>query len=127
MRANGVSGFPDPSQGPGGGIGFNGLIESPGGGLTVDGQAFSGPALKHAEKVCSVYLPPAGPPPAPTAAQLKRELKLAQCMRRNGVPNFPDPGSHLPANVLQADSNSPAFQHAAKVCAGPGGAIQFSG
>ena len=54
MRANGVSGFPDPTQGPGGGVGFNGLIESSGGGLTVDGQTFSGPALQHGEKVCSV-------------------------------------------------------------------------
>ena len=126
MRANGVSGFPDPTQGPGGGVGFNGLIESSGGGLTVDGQTFSGPALQHGEKVCSVYLPPAGPPPQLSAAQLEQELKLARCMRSNGVPNFHDPGGHLPAKVLEAASNSPAFQHAAKVCAGPGGAMQFT-
>lgn len=127
MRANGVSNFPDPVQGPGG-EGLS-ISESPGRGgtLTVAGIPFSGPAFTAAEKTCKEYLPGAsGPPPAPTAAQLKQNLKLAECMRRNGVPNFPDPGGHLAAKVLEADSNSPAFLHAAKVCAGPGGAIQFT-
>ena len=127
MRANGVPNFPDPVRGSGGGVGLPQMTSSPGT-LTVEGIAFSGPAFTKAEKLCAEYLPPpGGPPPQVGAARLKQELKLARCMRRNGVPNFPDPGGHLSAKVLEADSNSPAFQHAAKVCGGPGGAIQFAG
>lgn len=70
------------------------------------------------------------PPKAPSQAAL---LKYAECMRANGVPDFPDPvGGNLqfnratmPADVL----TSPALQEAVKVCTqqtgvhlpGPGG------
>ncbi len=66
MRENGLSHFPDPSQGPnGGGIGFpGGLFVSNTGELTVDGVSFSGPALRKASRACRAYLPPSGPPPA---------------------------------------------------------------
>jgi hypothetical protein len=53
-------------------------------------------------------------------------VSTSKCMRRNGVPNFPDPGSTGLAKVVAPDSGSPAFQHAAKVCGGPGGRIRFS-
>ncbi|HUA48464.1 MAG TPA: hypothetical protein VMA77_24710 [Solirubrobacteraceae bacterium] len=125
MRANGVPNFPDPVQGPGGGVGLPMVTSSPGT-LTVEGITFAGPAFTHAEKLCNEYMPPSGPPPAPTAAQLHQELAVAECMRRNGVPNFPDPGSKGLGKVVTADSGSPAFQRAAKVCGGPGGQIRFS-
>jgi len=124
MRANGVPNFPDPVQGPGG----EGLpiVSSSPGTLTVEGIPMAGPAFTAAEKACKEYLPPAGPPPAPSAAQLRQELAFAQCMRRNGVPNFPDPGGKGVGKIVAADSGSPAFQHAAKVCGGPGGGIRVS-
>jgi hypothetical protein len=133
MRANGVSHFPDPSQGSGG-IGFpGGLVVSNIGQLTVDGISFSGPALKQAEKACKTYLPGGGGPPPPmSAAEKAAALELAHCMRTHGAPSFPDPGSgplHGAGGATQKlipDSNSPAFQHAVSVCGG-GGRLQIHG
>ncbi len=128
MRANGVPNFPDPTAGPGG-EGFNGIGRSIGGpnSLIVDGITFSGPALDRAEKACASYLGPKGPPPAPSAAQKQRILHFAACMRRNGVPNFPDPSFSpgeppLPANV---NLQSPAAEKAAQACGQGGGRISF--
>ena len=134
MRANGLSGFPDPSSGPGGGgVGFpGGVIFSIEGYLTVNGVTFKGPALEHAEKACKIYLPPGGPPPAMSASEKAQGLKLAQCMREHGVPNFPDPGSGPVSGeggtnqVPLPDANAPAFQHAVQIC-GRGGGIAIRG
>jgi hypothetical protein len=120
MRANGLTNFPDPVQGSGG-LGFpGGVAESIKGGLTVDGVAFSGPALKKASQACKIYLPGGGArPPAPTAAQKAQILKLARCMRANGVPSFPDPsfGAVAPGTKQNMPSaNTPAFKHAIQVC-----------
>lgn len=123
MRANGLTNFPDPTQGSGG-LGFpGGVIVSIEGDLTVDGTTFTGPALKRASQRCRTYLPPTGPPPRLSEQQETQMLRLARCMRAHGVPNFPDPGS--PARVNGAikavpipGSNSPAFDRAAKVCGG---------
>jgi hypothetical protein len=126
MRANGVPSFPDPIKGPGG-EGLPMVTSSPGT-LTVEGVTLAGPAFEAAEKACKEYMTPSGPPPTVSATQLKRELAIAACMRANGVPNFPDPtlnGRGGLAAVVAAESGSPAFKHAAKVCAGPGGRIQF--
>jgi len=90
MRAHGLPSFPDPTQGPGG-PGFNGLGFTFTGDLIVDGITFSGPALKGAEAACKSILPPTGPPPKLSAAQYRTELAFSTCMRKHGVPNFPDP------------------------------------
>ena len=73
------------------------------------------------------------PPKPPSQAGL---LKYAQCMRANGIPDFPDPVGgelHLNAGQPGGDLNpaNPAFQQAVKVCAqqtgvhisGPGGPL----
>lgn len=118
MRANGVPKFPDPDQGSGG-LGFSGgLMRGSDGGLTVDGIAFNGPALRTAEKACARYLIPKGPPPQLTSRQEAGQLALAECMRKHGVPNFPDPGSGGGGPTV--DSNSPAYQSAANACGGAG-------
>ena len=134
MRANGVSGFPDPREGPnGGGVGFpGGLMVTGSDSMVVMGVPFSGPALLHAKKACKAYLPPAGgPPPQVAASQRRRALAFARCMRAHGVPNFPDPTlsgggpAGLPAGV---DPQSPAFRSAARVCgAGGTGNISIGG
>jgi hypothetical protein len=69
---------------------------------------------------CTVLLAACGSsdPPSnadPTGGPL---LKYAQCMRANGVPNFPDPrasgGLFIPNDI---DTQSPAFKSAQQACA----------
>jgi hypothetical protein len=112
MRAHGLSGFPDPIAGEG-----LPLTVNSDGSLTAEGQTFAGPALRSAERACKAYLPPAGPPPQISAAQQRRALAFARCMRANGVPNFPDPGpTQTEQQTPIPGGSSPAFQTANKVC-----------
>ncbi|HWE08435.1 MAG TPA: hypothetical protein VG325_03720 [Solirubrobacteraceae bacterium] len=126
MRSHGVTNFPDPSNGPGG-EGFNGIfVSAPGGALVVDRITFSGPVDQAAEKACSRFLPPSGPPPKPTASQQQAALRVARCMRTHGVPNFPDPAFSSSGGVggkvqLPVNTSSPAFKQARTACGrGPG-------
>jgi hypothetical protein len=52
---------------------------------------------------------------APDQAEL---VKFSQCMRANGVPNYPDPGTGGTTNFrgTGVDPNSPFVQRATKVC-----------
>lgn len=126
MRANGLSGFPDPVAGPGG----EGLPLSVNtdGSLTAAGQTFAGPALRSAERVCKEYLPPGGPPPKPSAEQQRQALAFARCMRAHGVPNFPDPtfsgGGPAQRPLAGINPDAPAVRTAARVC-GAGGRGNF--
>ena len=43
-------------------------------------------------------------------------MKLAACMRSNGVPNFPDPNSQGVIQGSGIDPNSPTFQKAMQAC-----------
>jgi hypothetical protein len=117
MRSHGVPNFPDPGANGGG---FQG-----GAGINLQAPAFAG-----AQQACQKILGPNTPRTPPTAAQNAAALKFAQCMRRHGVPNFPDPSSSLnpPAGltlVLRGmefpvgsaiNPRSPAFQQAAGAC-----------
>ncbi|MGH3260950.1 MAG: hypothetical protein ACRDNS_03035 [Trebonia sp.] len=116
MRANGVSGFPDPIAGPGGES--LPVAVNADGSLTVDGQTFAGPALRSAERACKAYLPPAGRPAQPNAEQVRQALAVARCMRTHGVPNFQDPTFSPSAGGSVPDPQSPAFRTAARVCGG---------
>jgi hypothetical protein len=122
MRANRVSDFPDPREGPnGGGVGWpGGLGVGSDGSLLVMGQLFAGPAVRHAERVCKEYLPPGGPGPTVSAAERATALAAAACMRRHGLSTFPDPtfdGGHEALSLGPGlDPNSPAFQRAAQAC-----------
>ena len=89
MRANGVPNFPDPS--PGGGFAFQAPVSSP--------------ALKGAQAKCRKLLPGGGPPALgskthPSAQVLGKLLKIAECMRTHGVPQFPDPRTSIPSNPV---------------------------
>lgn len=122
MRANGVSSFPDPRSGPnGGGVGWpGGLVLVSTGRMMVMGETMAGPAVAQAERICREYLPPGGPPPAVAESQRVHALAAAACMRRHGLPTFPDPtfnGGNESLNLSPGlDPNSPAFKRAAKVC-----------
>jgi hypothetical protein len=131
MRANGLSGFPDPVAGPGG-VGLP-LGVNTDGSLTAAGKTFAGPAVRSAEQACKAYLPPAGgPPPQVSAEQQRRALTFARCMRAHGVPSFPDPnfsggaGAQKPVGL---NPQAPAFRFAARACGAVtgGNAIQIPG
>ena len=131
MRANGVPQFPDP--GAGGGIEFH-----PGSGINP-----SSPAFKAAQTRCQKLMPGGGglAPGAqthPSQPALAQMLKVAQCMRRHGIYNFPEPRTSVPSNILAAlgpgggvisnidgvilvfphtiDQQSPLFTRAAAAC-----------
>jgi len=98
MRANGVPNFPDP--GPGG--------------YQTSGIKLQSPGAESAFNVCVKDLPQSGHSPPVPASVLHRELLLANCMRANGVPNFPDPDASgdIQFPVSSAIPQSPAFQRA---------------
>jgi hypothetical protein len=82
MRSNGVIDFPDPNAT---------------GQFTIDaiangsGVDTSSPAFEQAISACQVLEPPGFTGGTRSAQQQEAGLKFAQCIRENGVPDFPDP------------------------------------
>ena len=82
MRSNGVSGFPDPGAS---------------GRLTIDAVAngssldTSTPAFTHAISLCKALEPAGFTGTKRSSPQQQAALKFAQCIRANGVTDFPDP------------------------------------
>jgi hypothetical protein len=130
MRAHGVPDFPDPTAG--GGFLFR----------TGSGVNPSSPAFMTAQAKCQKLMPGIRPgmQTHPSTQELSQMLKVAQCMRRHGVSNFPDPRTSVPSNpraavgghgVISAidgvilvfpatiNEQSPSFTHAAAACAFP--------
>ena len=86
MRANGLSAFPDPDAS--GALTIDGVVN----GSSLDPNSA---AWKQAMSACK-YLEPAGftgGNGTVTPQQHQARLKFAQCIRDNGVPDFPDPAS----------------------------------
>jgi hypothetical protein len=87
MRANGVKSFPDPDA-----LGAF-TIDAIANGSSVD---TSSPAFDAAITACK-DLEPAGFTGARRSAEQQRAaLEFAQCIRDNGVSDFPDPGPDAP-------------------------------
>ena len=120
MRSHGVPSFPDPTGN--GGINIAGTGVNP-----------ASPAVEAARAICKKLLPGGGPPTHASEQQKEQLVATAQCMRKHGVPNFPDPSTKPPGNIRDyslADGigdvyllvprtinvNSPAFEQAAKTC-----------
>jgi len=104
MRSHGVPNFPDPdSQG-------NYPPQS-----SASAQAKQ--ASLSAQEVCK-HLLPSGGTGTPQQRQLKSTfaLKVAQCLRGHGFPNFPDPNGSRQASPPGIDLNSPQFQAAETAC-----------
>jgi hypothetical protein len=87
MRANGVSAFPDPNASSA---------------FTID-QAVNGSSLdpstaafKQAISACKDLEPPGFTGGKVTPQQRTARLKFAQCIRENGVRDFPDPANGEP-------------------------------
>lgn len=121
MRANGAPNFPDPGSS---------------GGFEIVGNGRS-PGLEAAQAKCQKLMPGGGGPatggPPPSAQTMAHWLTVAQCMRRHGVPDFPDPTTKVPSpspgiGVISdrdgailvfphsLDMQSPLFLRAAATC-----------
>jgi hypothetical protein len=87
MRSNGVGGFPDPDAS---------------GALTIDAVAngtslnTSSAAFKHALSACKSLEPAGFTGNQRSPQEQKAALAFAQCIRDNGVPDFPDPSTTDP-------------------------------
>jgi hypothetical protein len=106
MRSHGVPSFPDPVDGR--------LSPTVRKGGPLDP---SNPQFQSAQKACR-SLAPAGAlgGSAPSHSQQSGQLKFAACMRKNGVPDFPDPqGGHIVAGG-NLNPSSPQFQSAVQAC-----------
>ncbi|HXR21054.1 MAG TPA: hypothetical protein VN786_00725, partial [Acidimicrobiales bacterium] len=110
--------FPDPSAG--GGIQISGL--GPNSDLNPSNATFVA-----AQNACQKYSPVQQPSAGQQAQLQARALAFAACMRKHGVPNFPDPQFISGGRVLEKISsgvgpNSPRFQAAQQKCSSSGGA-----
>jgi hypothetical protein len=120
MRDHGVSGFPDPST-----------TETPNS-FGIDGYNFDlpsnlnpqSPAYESADKTCQPLIGgESGARHQIPAKAREAALAHAECMRKHGVPNFPDPivstsggGTSVKSGGGSINPRSPAFQQAQKIC-----------
>ena len=89
MRNNGVSGFPDPSAS---------------GKLTIDAvrrlvAGHEHPGVQKALSACKALEPPGSRAASGAPSSRRRRLKFAQCIRDNGVTDFPDPINGSPSST----------------------------
>jgi hypothetical protein len=111
MRAHGVTDFPDPTAN-------GGQLQN----IANSGVNTQLPTYQAALQACKKYTPAGNLTPAQSAAENAKGLLFSQCMRSNGVPNFPDPitgptgGQAINLTGLGIDPNSPIFQAANAAC-----------
>jgi hypothetical protein len=117
IRANGYPEWPDPD-----GEGQFMITRGSGGG-------FNDPRRVAAMEACQDLRPPGsgtagvgGSPGMPGGGDEETRLAFAQCMRENGVPDFPDPSPSAGGRVIIGsgagiDGNDPRFQAAMRTCA----------
>jgi hypothetical protein len=118
MRSHGVTNFPDPHVSISGNHGSVGFAVNP--------SETGSPKFKSAQQTCSKILPAPQSPGQQRAqqeAQKRNLLAFAQCLRANGVHDFPDPNAQgqLPLPTVIAagvDIHSRQFLDAAQACVG---------
>lgn len=103
VRRHGAPNFPDPPYSAGE--------------LNDLGFRKNSPVMTRATQDCHADALAAGvvQTQAEQAAHMKALLKIAQCMRANGVPNFPDPSSSG-LGLTEPVVESPRYAAAAKKC-----------
>jgi hypothetical protein len=115
MRGNGVSEFPDPNASGDFAYGIKA-------GSSLDPSTA---AWQQAIGACKDLEPPGFMPKTLTTQEIDARLKFAQCIRENGVPDFPDPTENGPLiNVQNAQSNTElqaALQKCRNLLAASGG------
>jgi hypothetical protein len=87
MRENGVSQFPDPDAS--GNLTIDAVVN----GSSIDPD---GPTWNHAIDACKDLQPPGFTGEERSSSQQEAALQFAQCIRENGVPDFPDPSPGQP-------------------------------
>jgi hypothetical protein len=115
MRNNGVSSFPDPDAS--GALTIDGVVN----GSSVDPNSA---AWKQAIGACKDLEPPGFTGTKVTPEQRTARLEFAQCMRDNGVPDFPDPTSNgplidtnrIPSLAGKDPRSDPGLQAAMQTC-----------
>jgi hypothetical protein len=107
IRSNGVSEFPDPNASGQFAYGI------PSGSSPLDP---SSAAWKHAIGACKTLEPAGFIPTSFTPTQRSARLKFAQCVRANGVPNFPDPTATGPLVDVSNGSSIPGLHAAIQKC-----------
>jgi hypothetical protein len=115
MRDNGVSEFPDPDAS--GGLTIDGVVN----GSSLDTSA---PAWKEAIAACKDLQPPGFTGTEASPEEQEVRLEFAQCMRDNGVEDFPDPApngplidtTRIPSAAGRGARSIPGFDAAADTC-----------
>jgi hypothetical protein len=115
MRDNGVSEFPDPDAS--GRLTIDGIVN----GSSLDPST---PAWKTAMGACKDLQPPGFTGRKRSAEEQKPALKFAQCMRENGVEDFPDPTpdgplidtTRIPSAAGRGARSIPGFKAAQEKC-----------
>jgi hypothetical protein len=107
IRSNGVSEFPDPNSS--GQFAYG--IPSQSSPLDPSSAAW-----QHAIGACKTLEPPTFMPTSFTPTQRSARLKFAQCVRANGVPDFPDPTATGPLIDVSHGSSIPGFQATIHKC-----------
>ncbi len=117
MRANGVSGFPDPSAS--GALTIDAVVN----GSSLDPNSA---AWKNAMGACKNLEPPGFTGGKVTSQQRTARLAFAQCVRDNGVPDFPDPTpngplidtNRIPSLAGKDPRTDPGLRTAMQKCSG---------
>ncbi|MDQ2738198.1 MAG: hypothetical protein M3Y35_06205 [Actinomycetota bacterium] len=115
MRANGISAFPDPDAS--GALTIDGVVN----GSSLDPNSA---AWKQAISACKDLEPAGFMGHKVSAQEQEARLKFAQCMRDNGVKDFPDPTkdqplidtSRIPSAAGRGARSIPGFQAALQKC-----------
>jgi len=126
MRANGVSQFPDPDAS--GALTIDGVVN----GTSLDPNSAT---FQQAISACKDLEPPGFMGNTRSAQQQEAALKFAQCMRDNGVPDFPDPTANgplidttrIPSMAGKNPRSDPGFSAALQKCRGFAAAAGVSG
>jgi hypothetical protein len=113
MKEQGVE--VEVETGDGDGIG----IEIGGGSKDGDGSGSDPKQVEAAMEKCKQFAPNGGEPPKLDPAGVEEMRKVSQCMRENGLPNFPDPDSNGGIMIgpdSGVDFESDAFKAADQKC-----------
>lgn len=105
MRDNGVENFPDPDE--------NGGIN-----LDADKLDATPDEIEAAEQKCKKFMPNGGEPQKVDPKTLKQLREYSECMRDNGIENYPDPEEDggIKLDGDEVDPNDPAVKAAEKKC-----------
>lgn len=105
MREHGITWFPDPVDGR----------------MTVKMPKGTDPKkMEAAQEACKQWAPDGGEPHKPSAEELQQARDMADCMRKNGVPDFPDPDPNgsirIDRGKVGVAPGDPAFDKAQEAC-----------